>query len=97
MAKVGKIQVTIPVTFLREDDVFIAHSPVLDLSTSGKDMEQVRGRFSEVVSIFFEELLSKGTLDEVLTGLGWKRVKKRWSPPVPVDHKMEKIEVPLSR
>ena len=46
--------VQVPVTILKEDKVFVAYSPVLDLSTSGKTFTQVRRRFSEAVQIFFE-------------------------------------------
>ena len=32
----------------------------------------------------FEEVIKKGTLDEVLTEYGWTKIKKDWSPPVTV-------------
>lgn len=66
-AKRVKIEVSLPVSILREGKYFIAYTPVLDLSTSGKTFEEAKQRFGEVVQIFFEELLEKGTLDEVLS------------------------------
>lgn len=89
------LHVKVPVSFFREGKRFVAHSPVLDLSTSGKTLGEARRRFAEVVEIFFEELEDLGTTDEVLTGLGWQRQKRAWQPPVPVSQDIEDIRVPL--
>lgn len=96
MAKVARVQVKIPVSIFREDDVFVAYTPVLDLSTSGKNHAQVKERFVEAVGVFFEELLQKGTLDEVLADLGWKKIKRSWSPPTPIAQEKVEIQVPVS-
>jgi predicted RNase H-like HicB family nuclease len=80
MAKLTK-KFRLPVLIFREGKYFIAYSPVLDLSTSGKDYEEVRRRFQEVVEIFFEELIKKGTLKEVLKELGWQKINRKWQPP----------------
>lgn len=85
----------IPVSIFKEDKTFIAYSPVLDLSTSGKTFEQVQQRFTEVVRIFFEELVAMGTLDEVLANLGWRRVNREWNPPISVTHQLTDITIPL--
>lgn len=88
--------VNIPVIFIKEGKSYIAHSPVLDLSTSANTYEKAQKRFPEVVKIFFEELVEMGTLDEVLAGLGWKKVESKWTPPVPVGHDIQSVTVPLS-
>lgn len=95
MPKVAQVEVKIPVTFFREGKKLIAYTSSLDLATSGKDISQAKKRFTEAVEIFFEELLGKGTLDEVLHDLGWQKINKSWSPPTPVAHEMEEIEVPI--
>jgi predicted RNase H-like HicB family nuclease len=97
MARARKVnlEVSLPVSVLKEGKYFIAYSPALDLSTSASSFEEVKKRFSEVVQIFFEELLEKGTLDEVLSELGWRKIQKRWLPPVVISHKSENIKVPL--
>lgn len=86
----------LPVSILKEGKYFIAYSPVLDLSTSGKSFEEVRRRFAEVVQIFFEELLEKGTLDEVLTSLGWHKLRREWVPPFIVAQESESFKLPIS-
>lgn len=90
------VQVSLPVAILKEGNYFIAHSPVLDLSTSGKSFEQVKRRFNEAVDIFFEELIAKGTLDEVLTDLGWYKVQSKWTPPVVISQASESFKIPLT-
>lgn len=88
-----KFNAQLPVSIFREGKYFIAYTPVLDLSTSGKDYEQVKKRFHEVVSIFFEELVKKGTLEKVLGELGWTKTNKRWSPPTLIVQESERINV----
>lgn len=86
----------IPVSFFKEGDAYIAYCPVLDLSTSASTFEKVKGRFSQVVEIFFEELVDMGTLDNVLGNLGWTKTSHQWIPPFSVGHDIQNITVPLS-
>jgi predicted RNase H-like HicB family nuclease len=88
------VQTKLSVTFLREGKRFIAYSPALDLSTSGKSFEEVKKRFEEIVEIFFEEVAKKGTLEEVLQNLGWERQDKRWTPPAIIAHESQMIRLP---
>ena len=88
-------QVSLPVSILREGEAFVAYTPALDLSTSGKSLDEARTRFNEVVGIFFEELVSKGTLETVLSNLGWQRVRKEWVPPQVIMHQTEVFNMPV--
>lgn len=94
--KKGDFQTSLPVTFLREGDQFVAYTPALDLSTSGDTFEQAQKRFNEIVQIFFEECFSMGTLNDVLADLGWKKGNSQWSPPTVVAQDTQKVNVPLS-
>jgi len=85
----------LPVSILREGKKYIAYTPALDLSTSGKSYEEAKRRFSEIVNIFFEELIKKGTLEKVLRDLGWERVQAKWNPPVIVSQESQTIRVPV--
>jgi len=87
------LQYNLPVNVLREGKKFVAFSPVLDLSTSGDNFEEVNKRFVEIAEIFFEEIISKGTIDEVLSDLGWKKTTKQWQPPVLISQQSESIRV----
>ena len=89
MKRFASIEVSIPVMIFEEDKQFVAHTPVLDLSTSGKTYAESEKRFDEVVEIFFEEIAKKGTLEQVLTELGWKNTPKSgWSPPLFVSQEL---------
>lgn len=92
--KLADIKYTIPVTFFKEKSAFVAYSPVLDLSTSGKTFEQAQSRFAEAADIFFEETIEHGTLDEVLASLGWTKVKQQWMPPIEVAHGLQAVCIP---
>jgi predicted RNase H-like HicB family nuclease len=88
------LEFKLPVSFLREGKKYVAYTPALDLSTSGRTYKEAKRRFSEIVNIFFEELVKKDTLEEVLRDLGWKRVQSKWSPPVIISQELQSVRVP---
>lgn len=94
MRKVN-FQTSLPVTFLREGDQFVAYTPALDLSTSGDSFEQAKKRFGEVVQIFFEECVNMGTLPKVLSDLGWVKQNSEWNPPTVVAQDTQMFNVPM--
>lgn len=90
------LQISLPISVLKEGKYYIAYSPALDLSTSGKTFEDVKKRFEEVVEIFFEDLSEKGTLDKVLGELGWQKVQREWTAPVVIANETESFNIPLT-
>lgn len=77
-------KVSIPVFFLREGGSIVAFSPVLDLSSCGRTREEAQRRFSSAVGLFLDELEEMGTMDEVLSSLGWTKEaapRAQWVPP----------------
>ena len=92
MAKIN-FHFSLPVTFLKEKARFVAYSPAIDLSTSGKTFKQAKERFAEAAMLFFEEIYKKGTVDEALGDLGWEKRDKEWRPPVVVSQEPEMISV----
>lgn len=85
------LQFKLPVSVIREGKKYIAYTPVLDLSTSANNFESAKKRFGEIVCIFFEELIKKGTLEDVLRDLGWKKIQKNWNPPVVVSQEFHTV------
>ena len=61
------LKYNVAVTYFREGQRFVAYSPALDLSTSGRTFDEVKRRFNEAAEIFFEEIVKRGTLREVLS------------------------------
>lgn len=78
-----KITGKIPVLFFKEGNKVIAYSPAIDLSSCGDTEEEARKRFSEAAKIFFDEIIKMGTVDDVLTECGWRKLapKRSWVPP----------------
>lgn len=75
---------TLPVTFFKEAEAFVAYTPALDLSSYGQTFKEAEARFKEAVEIFFEECLRRGTLNDALASLGWTKSAKApagWIPP----------------
>ena len=87
------LEVKLPVSILRENKRYVAYTPALDLSTSGKSYEEVKERFEEIVNIFFEEIIKKGTLEEVLQSLGWKRIQAKWNPPIVISQESQIVRI----
>ena len=71
----------LPVDISQQGRRFVAYSPALDITTSGKTKREVKKRFEELIEIFFEELKEAHTLEDVLKELGWKKVRKQWQTP----------------
>ncbi|MBN1325953.1 hypothetical protein JW977_03150 [Candidatus Falkowbacteria bacterium] len=88
-----KLEYKLPVSFLKEGNKYIAYTPALDLSTSGKSYKEAKKRFGEIVSIFFEELIKDGTTDDVLRDLGWKKSQEKWNPPVFISQELQSIKI----
>jgi predicted RNase H-like HicB family nuclease len=85
----------LPVIFLKEKGQFVAYTPALDLSTSGKTLAQAERRFGEAAKIFFEECHKMGTLETVLRDLGWKKNRDTWMPPMAIVQDSRMVSVPL--
>jgi predicted RNase H-like HicB family nuclease len=86
------------VNFIKEGKSTIAYSPALDISTAGKTEAEAKKRFEEMVKIFFQDLIQRGVLEEVLTELGWKKTaaasRAGWKPPR-VNYKSVSVNVPV--
>ena len=86
--------VNLPVLVFREDSVFIAYTPALDLSSCGDTFEEAVKKFGEAVEIFLKECTTRGTLDNALASLGWRKTGKPsngWVPPQVVGH----LDIPI--
>ncbi|MCK4730518.1 MAG: hypothetical protein KAT28_04315 [Candidatus Aenigmarchaeota archaeon] len=57
-------------------------------------LQEVIERFNEITEIFFEEIVGKGTLKEILGDLGWTIIQKKWMPPVIISQEYQKIKLP---
>ena len=89
-------QINLTVIVLKQAGRYIAYSPALDLSTSGKTEKEAKRRFEEASAIFMEELDAAGTLYDVLRELGWYQVQKQWSPPKILSQEAVGVRMPVA-
>src|SRR3989338_9969398 len=89
-----QISLKLSVTITKQGKRFVAYSPALDVSTSGKSTRDVRKKFEELVNIFIEEIMEAGTVHEVLSELGWKKGHKSWSPPQIISSESVGVRIP---
>lgn len=65
-----------------EDGRTFVYNPALNLMAYGKDLEKARSEFSQLMGIYMEYTLNKGTLEADLIALGWKKKRnKHLAPP----------------
>src|SRR3989344_5701727 len=76
----------LPVSFFKEGRSVVGYCRVLDLSTCGKNLQDAQRMFHEAATIFFQELITMGTLEEVLLDLGWHKKNRQFMPPVEMLH-----------
>lgn len=99
MKKQHHINISVPVTFLKEGSKFIAYTPALDLSTCGNTFEHAQKRFSEAANMFLQDLMERGTLEEVLLSCGWEKVSKpkpRWIAPQVIGNSTQQVSLAVA-
>src|SRR5262249_8949691 len=84
-AGVVRIHGQLALQISREDDCFVVYCPDLELSSHVDSPEEAKKHFQEVLDIFFDDLVERGTLNEVLEECGWVCVENdntpTWVPP----------------
>lgn len=80
----GGFCVEVEVCLYVDEGHHIAHCPALDISSYGETPEEAKNMFNEAVRVFFEEVVSRGTLNDILLDLGWTLSRKpeiNYQPP----------------
>jgi len=97
MARLKIQKLALNIAFYREGNKFIAYSPALDFSTCGDTQEQAQKRFREALEVFLEEVDRMGTLENVLSDCGWRKVNyphRHWEPPRFVGQSQQEVRIP---
>lgn len=95
MLKYGRMQssfVQLDTQIWKEGDMYVAHVPLLQLSSCGYTVEEARKNIKEVTEIFFEETDRKGTTKDVLEELGFE-FDKEWKPPEIIEHQKMSVAI----
>ena len=99
MSKPVPYKAQLPVVIIKEGEQFVAYCPILDLSTCGKTFKEAQRRFGEILDMFIEDLVERGTLDEVLISCGWQKTtgpKPRWIVPQVVGQVQHEAGIPVA-
>ena len=91
----NSLSFNLPVMITKQNKRFVAFTPALDLSTSGKSAKEVKERFVELANVFLEEIFEAKTADSVLSELGWKKVQKQWNPPEVISSQSIGLRIPV--
>ncbi len=70
----------IKVEVFREDDLYVALCPSLNVSSYGESVEEAKESLIEAVEAFVEECLDMDTLEDVLEESGFIKINNIWQP-----------------
>jgi predicted RNase H-like HicB family nuclease len=87
-------EVQVPIKIFREDDLFISHCPVFDVSSQGTTQDEAKQNIIEALTGFLITCYEMGTLSEVLKECGFKPGKLQDSSGLCEDD-MSFIDIPL--
>ncbi len=90
----NKLSYNLPVIITKQNKRFVAYTPALDISTSGRSEKEVKNRFVELANLFLEEIIEAKTAEDVLTELGWTKMQKVWTPPKIVSSQSIGLKIP---
>ena len=62
----------------REDDLYVARCPDLDVSSFGNTLEEARDSLQEAIEAFLEGCEMLGTLDAVMAESSYSKVDEMW-------------------
>ena len=88
-------QTKLTLSIYKEGRQFVAFCPTLDLCAQGGSIKEAQKNFDEVFGLFLEEVVKKGTLDQVLSDCGWKKETKSWVPPQFITNIEEEFSIPV--
>lgn len=78
------MDLSIKVEIFKEDDLYVALSPELNVSSFGDTIGEAKESIKEAIELFLEECREMGTLDEVLEESGFLKMEDAWQSRIPV-------------
>ncbi|MCP5104148.1 MAG: type II toxin-antitoxin system HicB family antitoxin [bacterium] len=78
------MDLSIRVEVFKEDDLYVALSPELNVSSFGETIDEAKESIKEAIELFLEECREMGTLNEVLEESGFLKMEDAWHSRRPV-------------
>ena len=78
------MKISIKIEIFREEDVYVAVSPELNVSSFGDTIEEAKTSAKEAIEAFIEECENMGTLKDVLEDSGFLKINDSWKLREPV-------------
>ena len=75
------LEIEVEVLLVKEGDYWVSYAPSLKLSSYGHTKEEAKKGFSEVLGIFMDDTIRKGTLERLLIEYGWTLSRTAYQPP----------------
>ena len=72
------MNINLKIEVFKEDDVYVALAPELNVSSFGETIEDAKKSLKEAIEAFIEECEHMGSLDEVLEESGFQKMNDVW-------------------
>ena len=96
MARMSRPQVVFATQVWKENGVYVAYAPELDVSSCGDSLPQARARLREAVELFLEEASERGALKEILTEAGFEKRGRSYRPRRILAREKVRLAVPVA-
>lgn len=73
MGKESLVKARLSAYVFAEGNAYVAYCPELDLSAAGSDEQDARQSLNEVLGIYFDDTITRGTLEADLLAHGWRK------------------------
>lgn len=74
-------QISFTVQVWKENSTYVAYAPELDVSSCGATLAQAKRRLREAATLFLEEAVRLGTLENILGEGGFRKQGQSWRAP----------------
>lgn len=77
----------------KENNIYIAYCPLVDISSCGESMEEAKKNLYEAIEAFMEEAKKMNTLDEILKESGFIKSNNDWESPSFISFENTKLKI----
>ncbi len=78
------MKIFVRIEIFKEDDVYVALAPELNVSSFGETIEDAKKSVKEAIEAFIEECERMGTIEDVLEESGFLKVDDIWESRKPI-------------